>query len=949
MGLARKEARRPNRLCPGLRIPVVTALAALFMLAIPQAAHSQAVETGEVRGAVTASEDGRPLSGVQVEMEGLGIRAITGSRGEFSLRSVPTGSHPVSFSYLGYRPLSSSVTVASGEAARLEVQLEIRPLEVEGVTVEGLRWGSQADALNRQRTAASIQSVISTEQIERFPDPQAAEALRRLPGVASFDHRGEPQSLFIRGMAPGMSNVTMDGERLPTTGLADREVSLMGLPSEILSSIELSKAITPAMDADAVGGTVNLVSRTPLSDERFLQASAGGGWHQHGLGPNAQASVAYGNRFGDLGLVLRGSFRRNDMMMDDIRHFWGTEDFGNGEVDVLNQLRLGSYQTERDRWALSGRADYNVSDQTTLFVRGLFNYFDKHGTRHQFRVRPESGDHLAFGVVEGGRLETIGRQNRITQFLSTLGVGMETVAGPFNVDVNVSGGFGRHDQPYQRYLNHRLGGVDLAYDISNTRRAQWEVMNGPEDQAFDPNRIPFLRHENRTDDVRDRDFNSRINFELPFRTAGAQGSFQFGGRFFQKDKDREFWVRRFFPDRADRGRWMLTDLNGNGEHRALLGRYRIGHTVDWERGMQFLEENFHLLEEDLDYTMEVSASQNYEASESVTAGYAMTTLDWGDWTLLGGVRVERTANSYVGNQTLFDEDGSFVEMNPIDRGNSYVNVFPSAHLRYRASDRTNFRLAWTNALARPNFTDLAPTEFIDRDAQRITRGNPELEPSLVQNVDLLVEHYFEPLGLLSGGVFYKRLTDFFFGSVDRIQGGAFDGFEVRQPRNGASADLWGAEIAWQQRMTFLPGLLSGLGVYANYTYTTSNAELREVTREVPLPRQIPHVLNAALSWDRGGFMTMVTANHRSQYLWAVSQEAVSDHRSHLFPTMDRYLEAQTQFDLAAQYELATGPTLFLEVKNITNEPQVWHDGTPEFHFRSSYNHAWGVVGVRMRF
>ena len=66
--------------------------------------------------------------------------------------------------------------------------------------------------------------------------------------------RWEPQSVLDRGVAPGMSNVSMDGERLPTTGLADREVSLMGLRSEILSSIELSKATTPAMDAEAVGG-----------------------------------------------------------------------------------------------------------------------------------------------------------------------------------------------------------------------------------------------------------------------------------------------------------------------------------------------------------------------------------------------------------------------------------------------------------------------------------------------------------------------------------------------------------------------------------------------------------------------------------------------------------------------------------------------------------------------
>ncbi len=935
---------------PRLRSVAVAAMAAAATLAAPLAAEAQSGATGEVRGTVTAAEDGRPLSGVQVEAEGLGIRAVSGSRGSFVLRGLPAGSHRISFSYLGYRPLSQETTVAAGSAARLEARLEILPLEVEGLTVEGMRWGSEADALNRQRTAASIQNVISTEQIERMPDPQAAEALRRLPGVASFDHRGEPQSIFIRGMAPGMSNVTMDGERLPTTGLADREVSLMGLPSEILSSMELSKAITPDMDADAVGGTVNLVTRAPLSERRFLQVSAGGGWHQNGLGPNAQASVAYGERFGDLGVVLRGSFRRNDMMMDDIRHFWGTEDFGSGEVDVLDQLRLGSYQTERDRYALSGRVDYDLSEETTLFVRGLVNYFDKHGTRNQFRVRPESGDHLEFGVVEGGRLETIGRENRITQILSSMGAGVETRVGPFSVDLNASAGFGQHDQPYQRYLNHRLGGVDLAYDITDTRRARWEILNGPPDAFFDPASIPFLRHENRTDLVRDRDFNTRLNLELPYRAAGAQGSLRFGGRFFQKEKDRDYWVRRFFPDGDDQGRWVLADVTaGGGEHRSLLGEYRIGHPVDWGAGRRFLDQVFPLLEEDVDYTMEISASQNYEASESVAAGYAMTTLDWGDWTVLGGVRVERTGTSYVGNQTVFDEDGRFVEMNPIDRGSSYVNVFPAAHLRYRASDRTNLRLAWTNALARPNFTDLAPTEFIDHDARRITRGNPDLQPSLVQNVDLLAEHFFEPLGLVSGGLFYKRLTDFFFGSVDRIQGGALDGYEVRQTMNGASADLWGAEVAWQQRLAFLPGVLSGLGVYANYTYTTSNAELREVTREVPLPRQVPHVLNAALSWERGGFMAMVTANHRSEYLWAVSQEAVSDHRSHLFPSMDRYLEPQTQFDLAAQYELAQGPTLFLEVKNLSNEPQTWYDGNPNFHFRSSFNHSWAILGARMRF
>ena len=945
----RPRAGAETRSWTGRSLGIWLALALILgALGAPQPLVSQesAERSGQITGQVAAAEDGRPLAGARVEIEEAGARALTTARGTFTLRGVPAGTHQVRVQYLGYATETSLISLEVGEAVHQDFTLSIQALDVDGVTVEGIRWGSQSDALNRQRTAASIQNIISGEQIERFPDPQAAEAIRRLPGVASFDHRGEPQSIFVRGMSPGMSTVTLDGERLPTTGLADRETSLMGLPAEMLSSMELSKAITPDMDADAVGGTVNLVTRAPLGDRRFLNVSAGGGMHQNAEGPNTQASVMYGNRIGDLGVLLRGSFRRNNMMMDDIRHFWGTEDFGNGEEDVLDQLRLGAYETHRDRLALSGRLDYNVSDETSVFVRGLFNHFDKHGIRHQFRVRPESGDHIARGVVDGGRLETIGRRNRKTEILSSLGVGAETVLGAFNVDLRASVGYGEHDQPYQEYLNHRLGGVDIAYDISNTRRAQWEIRNDNPGSAFDPGKIPFLRYENRTDLVRDRDFNTRINFELPYDWAGAQGALKFGGRFFQKEKDRDYWVRRSFPP-GDHG-FFLSETAGPAEHRPILDRYRIGHPVDWSLGDRFAGEIAGILEEDIDRTHEISDSQNYEASESVVAGYVMTTLDWGDWTVIGGVRTERTSTSYVGNQTIFDENGRYVATNPLDEGNDYLNVFPMAHLRYRLSDRTNFRFAWTNALARPNFTDLAPTEFIDHDAQRITRGNPELEPSLVQNVDLLVEHYFEPLGLLSGGLFYKQLSDFFFGSVDRIEGGELDGYEVRQTMNGSSADLYGVEVAWQQRLTFLPGVLAGLGVYANYTYTHSNAELREVTREVPLPRQVPHVLNAAVSWERGPFMAMVTANHRSEYLWAVSQEQVSDHRSHLFPTMDRYLEAQTQFDLSAQMEVRQNATAFLEVKNLTNEPQTWYDGNPEFHFRSSYNHAWGVLGLRLR-
>jgi|GEM_PF-3958976 len=133
---------------------------------------------------------------------------------------------------------------------------------------------------------------------------------------------------------------------------------------------------------------------------------------------------------------------------------------------------------------------------------------------------------------------------------------------------------------------------------------------------------------------------------------------------------------------------------------------------------------------------------------------------------------------------------------------------------------------------------------------------------------------------------------------------------------------------------------------ANYTYTFSRAQLREIDREIRLPRQIPHVLNAGVTYDLSAFSGALTMNHRGDYLFEVTADAVPDHRSHLYPSADRYLRAQTQLDLSATYRVRPATSIFLEVNNLTNTAQTWYDGHPDFHYRSSYNFRWGLLGFR---
>jgi hypothetical protein len=132
----------------------------------------------------------------------------------------------------------------------------------------------------------------------------------------------------------------------------------------------------------------------------------------------------------------------------------------------------------------------------------------------------------------------------------------------------------------------------------------------------------------------------------------------------------------------------------------------------------------------VDRTYQVSLddeSIDYRATESVGAGYAMSTLDLGRWVVVGGVRMERTSTTYQGNQSTFDDSGSHTGTQRLEETNSYTNLFPMAHLRYRAGERTNLRLAWTNTLARPDFSILAPYERVNEDAGQIDRGNPLLQ------------------------------------------------------------------------------------------------------------------------------------------------------------------------------------------------------------------------------
>ena len=334
-----------------------------------------------------------------------------------------------------------------------------------------------------------------------------------------------------------------------------------------------------------------------------------------------------------------------------------------------------------------------------------------------------------------------------------------------------------------------------------------------------------------------------------------------------------------------------------------------------------------------------SDASDYDANERVGAGYAMAEFYVGSKLLfLPGIRVESTRVRYTGYEVLYDDNGDYATTRPVTGSDSYTQWLPSFHTRYAIDEDTNIRAAYTRTLARPNYYDLVPYQLVFQEDLEIERGNSALKPTTSNNLDFLVERYFRSVGVVSGGVFYKHLTDYIYPYV--VEEPAFgDEYQVTQPRNGESASLWGAELAFQNRLTFLPGPLKGLGVYANYTFTDSSARFPGRDVDATLPGQSQHVGNFAVWYERFGFSARASWNFHGRYIDQVG-ETIAD---------DIHYDNHTQMDVNLSQRVKGGFRLFADFLNLTNAPLRYYVGVPNRPIQEEYYRWWTLFGVKASF
>ncbi len=892
----------------------------IFYLLLSFAASAQ---TGAISGSIRDAEDQLSLAGASVFIETLQIGTTSNINGEFTLLKVPAGTYTVFVEYMGYASHQQEIVIKSGEAA--SVDFELTPGIVNGseIQVLGERLKGQAKALNIQRSNPNITNIVSADQIGRFPDANIGDALKRIPSITVNYDQGEARFANLRGTEPRLSSVMINGERVPSAEGEIRAVQLDLIPSAAIQSIEVNKAVTPDMDADAIGGAINLVTRQAPYGMR-VSATAGSGYNFLREEPQTNLALIAGNRYlnNKLGVVINASYFDNNLGSDNAEGEWA-------EANLASEWDVRRYNLRRLRRSASAAFDYRLNPTSTIKARAIYNHRNDWENRFRLRFRDLDEDVTEIRrQTKGGIGNETNDNSRLEQQItwSTSLSGEHLIGNALKLNWLVSGSKASEERPTERYIEWRARDIAFNADYSNLEEPKFNPASA---LSFNDFSLREITEEDQY--TEEEDFGFKLDLEVPLSSTGKyKNAIKLGGRYKQKDKLRDNIFYEFEPLDEDafisQGLAASEDLSDPNYE---AGDYSIGTFTTPEFLGSLDLDNSSLFEKTLAPSEFIPA--NYNATEKITAGYAMLQQNIGpQWLIIAGARLEQTDIDYTGNE--FNDDTE--ESSTTNGTDDYVNILPGFHAKYTLNSNSVLRFAWTNTLSRPNYYQLVPYRNILVEDEEIEIGNPALEPTTSMNFDLMAEHYFQSVGIVSGGVFYKDIQGWIYLDEGGVANFGDAEFKALQPKNGGEASLLGIEFAFQRQLTFLPGLLRNLGFYGNYTYTSSSADnpefqdAAETDDTIDLPGTAPHTLNAALTFQTPRVVLGASFNYTSAYLDPDGLD--------LTPGLERFYDKVTYLDLNGAYAFTPELRFFFELNNLLNQPLRYYAGSSERTYQAEY-------------
>jgi TonB-dependent receptor len=960
-------------------------------------------QSNAISGIIKDGESGggtKPLGFANVGIPALNLGATTDMDGKYQILNVPTGTHIITVTYLGYNTYQAEIVVYSDRITEFSHTM----MPNEGATLEEVTISAQAigqmAAINQQVNSNTIVNVISKEKLQELPDQNAAEAIGRLAGVAIQRDGGEGQKVVLRGLSPRFNSITVNGERIPSTDGEDRSVDLSMISPEMLAGVEFYKANRPDMDGDAIGGAVNFtVKKAPKEQRTELRLFGGYNALQKEWG-QPRGNFSTSNRFfsNKLGVVLTANGQIVNRSSDNLEATY----IPKGTRIITERATLTDRLETRKRYGASLTLDYELNPQNTLLLTSNWSNLNRNELRRR-SVFNTDGNNRDYDI----------RDQKSNTGLLTTSLSGEHNFGKFNLLWRSS--VSRSEQNSPDIVSARFRETNAMFTAVNDTAGPDAIIPAFKNDLnntilYDIRNGSGVTTENNKTFQTDLKYNVKVSKDI-------SGYFKIGGkaRLTNRSRDRtENFLRPYLPNENPRETDLfLRNTAGNillanfvtdySDPNFLQGNYDIGlgsatgrakyqaqvAGVDINKYNQFFGTNYQIGNTidynnkhiDIDkvrafdrgygsrYVSNVDVeAEDYTGEESIYAGYLMGEFYYKKWLMvMGGLRYERTNQQYSSvTATQDDED-------PVSGGTRIVNVglsegygefLPVLQVKIKPVETFDVRLSYTKTLARPDFINLVPWERINNNERAIRRGKSDLRHTTSNNYDAQISFYGKK-GMITLGGFYKELTNVDYRRNSRVvstQSNPLNGYSLTQPENSPDiTKVRGIEIDIQSNLRQVNGFLSGVVFGANLTLVSSKTiypllniiperfipeppfflppRVVDSIRVGRMPGQADVIANGFVGYEKGRFSGRVSINYQDNTLNFIG----IDERA------DAFNDLSLRVDFAAKYKLDKKGRyqVFLNLNNLTNQPEAASIGLGLQQEREFFN-ATGEIGFAWR-
>lgn len=761
-------------------------------------------------------------------------------------------------------------------------------------TIEVVGVGQAASmnaALREQKASDSISSVVHADAIGQLPDDNAAEALQRLPGVSIERDQGEGRFVSVRGLDADLNAVTINGTLVPAPEAKRRGVALDVLPSELVQSLAVIKTLTPDLDANSLGGTVQVNSLSAFDHKGlFYTGSAEGAYNDLRNKYSPKFSGAISNRFNifggedNFGVAAALSYQNRKFGSDNVE----TGGAWNGQA--LDKISMRYYDIQRERLGAGLNFDWR-NESSQYYLRTLYSRFVDTETRNALNAKFDNSC-LANAICSGKATRAL-KSREEAQNIQSYVFGGKQQLGLWVAEGQIA---------YSQAEEKDPRGISAAEYTGKFKNLSYQDTVKPVFSAdaslYDPKSFALNSIKEKEESSRDKEKNIKLDFTRDYSIYNYSSQFKFGAKVSQREKtnDENAWSYKKLKGGAD--------FYGNADY--SLGQFgpfiNTGNVEDRLKG----------LNSDQNIDRQLSVVNDFKSREDINAAYFMNSIDIHDWRIIAGLRFEDTHKSANG---FAYKDGDVSSTTAKQR---YSHWLPNLSLRYEIDKQTLLRAAYTNTVVRPTFAQSSPGMKVDMLEAEF--GNPQLKPLTSHNLDLSIERYFGTAGTISANIFYKKINNFIYKTDVAGQGIWRDFEEAETYKNGEHANLYGLEFTYSQKMDGLSVPWNGLIWGINTTISHSDAKIKEMgsQRTTSFPSQAKFVGNAMLGWEGEHLGLKFSANYKTPALYELA--AVNQ------PNLDIYNDRQLFVDFSSYFNMTKNLKLKFDVANITNEKYYAYTG-----------------------